>query len=243
MSINAGLSQLNQAAQLAGLFNWQLNDAKFTNSSGLTVSFYVIDPLQVPAEQYINGALNVYNLVSNTLGISGADPNIGLFNTSLSTQRIHEDILRKHAYNRVPYANYDQPVDLGTGGQSITMYVMFTGQMYQTAFANIIQALFNNNKPGLGTLLHPIYGTINNVLPVRLSNSYEYSKLNCVVCEITFLTTDLKHLLPNNISKNIINTLSEYYIATQEAYGQIGGIKSAIQGANTDIIKSLTSNL
>ena len=224
------LNDINNLAFLAGEFNWQMTDGSYTNPNGNTVSFHVITNYGIPAAQFIEGAINTYNLIS---GASAADPNQGLFNTNLSATQINEDIFRKYVANRVPYANFDQLSDQGLGGQHLVMHIVFAGQMYLTAFRNIIQNLFTNSTPGLGTLLHPLYGKIANVLPIRCRSNYSYSSMNCVVVELTFLTSDITHLTANNVSDSLISEISKWFIGTENAVTSIGGTIQAAQGLSS----------
>ena len=235
------LSSLNDLAQLAGLFNWQLQDGSYTNPNKVTTSFYIIDNLQAPIESFIAGEINTYNLVSGLINGNPTDPNKNLFNTNFDSDKIHEEIVRKYAYNRIPYANYDQPVDLGIGGQHITFNIIIFGTMYQTGFTNLIQSLFGNKKNGLGTLQHPVYGTVNNVLPIRVRNSYEYRSLNAVFCELTFLTSDINHIVANNTTSSLVATIGKYFIGTQNAVTSIGGTISAAQGISSNFIAGISS--
>lgn len=231
------LSTINDIAALAGLFNWQMTNGSYKNPNGVNTSFHMVENLQAPIESYIAGAINTYNLIS---GGSNDDPNQGLFNTGLISDSLHEDIMRKYAFNRVPYANYDQPVDLGVGGQHIVFNVIFFGTMYFTAFTNMVQSLFANKKPGLGTLFHPFYGQINNVLPIRLRSNYESKSLNCVICELTFLTSDISHLLASSVTASLVSVISKYFIGTENAIGSIGGITSTIQALGKNTIAGLS---
>lgn len=220
----AQLNAINDAAYLAGLFNWQMNNATYTNPNGSKISFMVINNQGAPIEQFIQGAINGFNLVT---GASAGDANLGLFNTSLSTLNLDEEFTRKFVLNRVPFANYDQPVDLGWGTQRQNFVVIFAGTMYQTALLNFIQVITNNDVAGLGTLLHPFYQTINNVLPINCRTRYKSDSLNCVICEITFLTSDLTHLNPLNITTSIVSTISKWYIGIQNSVSSIGGTIAA----------------
>lgn len=231
------LNAANELAYLSGIFNWQMSDAKYiTPDNKSTVSFHVVDALQVPAEQYIAGAVNAYDLVA---GISSKDPNIRLFNTQMIAGGIRESISRKYTLNRVPFANYDQPVDLGVGSQKIVFNVLFAGTMYQTAMRNFVQYLFDNSVPGLGTLIHPFYDKILNVLPIEFNTIYNYESLNCVVCEVTFLTSDISHLDPTSIKTSISSQVSKYYIGIQNTITSLGGTISAASRLGTQFKASL----
>lgn len=227
----AQINTINEIASLAGLFNWQVNNASYTNPNGSTVSFMVLNTNGIPIEQYIQGAINAFNLIS---GPSALDPNIGLFNTSSSILSLRENFSRKYAINRVPFANHDQLVDLGWGAQRMSFHTIFAGTMYQTAFKNVIQSLTNNDVAGLGTLTHPIYQKIENVLPIDFGNTYVAESLNCVICEIIFLTSDITHLNPNNIQTNIVSTISKYYIGIQNSILSMGGTISAANALSSN---------
>lgn len=227
------LNDANQLAALAGLFNQQVENASYTNPSGITVSFHVLNKQQIPAERYIAGQINTYDLIA---GASEKDGNIGLFNTDLFSQNIQEEITRKYVLNRVPYANYDVPVDLGTGSQKIVFTVIFTGTMYQTAWHNLISALFNNQVKGLGVLLHPFYGEIKNVLPVKVSNAFTYDKLNCVSHEITFLTSDISHLTSNINTTSTLAEIGKWYTGIQNSVTSINGTISAIGALTNNLL-------
>lgn len=220
----AQLNTINELADLSGLFGWQMNNASYTNPNGAKVSFMVLNDQGIPFEQYIEGAVNAFNLVS---GPSLTDPNVGLFNTSSSILSLREGATRKYAINRIPFANYDQLVDLGWGSQRMTFNAIFAGTMYQTAFRNVIQVLTMNDISGLGKLTHPFYQKVMNVLPIEFGNTYVSEQLNCVVCEIVFLTSDLTHLNPNSIQTNIVGEISKWYIGIQNSILSIGGTISA----------------
>lgn len=236
-NLGTQVSVINEIAQLAGLFNWQMTNASFTpNGSNTTVSFHVITNSVVPAEQYIAGAVNTYNLISPFFGQAG-DPNTGLFNTTLSASGLDETIIRKYTLNRVPYANYDQPVDLGVGSQRILFRVIFAGTQYLNAFQNTVQSLFGsaNNGDGLGTLVHPFYGTIKNCLPIRITNRYNNNSLNCVISELEFITSNITHLTSSTLSVGILSTIGKYFIGTQNAITSLGGSLSAVKAFGNNI--------
>lgn len=227
----AQLNAINEAASLLGIFNWQMTNATYENPNGTKVSFHVIGDNGIPLEQYISGAINAFNLVT---GASATDGNLGLFNTALSSVGLRENIMRKAVVNRVPFANYDQLVDLGIGGQRLNFRVMFVGTMYQTALHNFVQCLFANDQAGLGVLTHPFYGKIKNVLPWELGTSYAPDNLNCVSIEVSFMTSDITHLDPANVTTTIVGDISKYYIGIQNSILSIGG---TIAGA-----KALSNN-
>jgi hypothetical protein len=230
------LNSINEIAYLTGIFNWQMNNASYTNPNDSTVSFMVVDTQQVPIEQYVNGAVNAFNLFT---GGSSVDPNTFLFNTSLYAQGVRESIRRKYVLNRVPLANYDVPVDLGVGSQNITFNVVFAGTMYQSAMRNFVQALFNNETGGLGTLTHPFYQKIMNVLPISFDVSYTFDSLNCMICEVTFLTSDITHLDPGSINTTTTSEISQYFIGTQNAVTSIGGTISATRAIGNNLVGGL----
>ena len=240
-NLGTQLSTLNEVAQLAGLFDWQMTNASFTpNGSNNTVSFHVVNNAQIPAERYIQGEINTYDLITNEFSIGG-DPNIGLFNTTLSAASIDETILRKYTLNRVPYANYDQPVDLGVGSQKIVFRVIFVGTQYIQGYQNAIQSLFGsaNSANGLGILQHPFYGKIKNCLPIRCSNRFDYMHMNCIWSELEFLTSNITHLTAGNLSEGILATISKYFIGTQNAITSLGGSLAAITAFGNNIGGSL----
>ena len=240
-TIGSALSSIDTIGLDIGLFNWQMTNASFTPSGSNTgVSFHVVTNSQVPIEQYVAGAVNTYNLIDGFFN-GGDDPNTALFNTTLSGSGIDETILRKYTLNRVPYANYDQPVDLGVGSQRIVFRVILAGTQCSSAFQNIIQALFGkaNGSGGIGTLVHPFYGTINNVLPIRLSDRYEYTSLNCVVCELEFLTSDLTHLTAGSLTTGILATIGKYFIGTQNAVMSLGGSIPAANAISGNLLGGL----
>lgn len=225
----AFLSNADEVAYLSGIFNWEMSNGSYIPPSGTLgiakpVSFHVVNNLQIPVEQYAAGAVNTFNLLTPT----GADPNAKLFNTLLSTESIREGIQRKYVINRIPFANYDQPVDLGTGGQRIVFNVIIAGTQYLTAMKNLVQAIFNNSQSGLGTLIHPIYNKITNVLPIEFNPMYEATKLNCVICQMVFQTSDLKHLAPS-LTPNPTAILQEAFIATQNTVTSLAGTVAAAQ--------------
>ncbi len=236
MSALASLSQINELAYLSGIFNWQMSNGSYVNPNGSITSFHVLDNVLVPIEQYIDGAISAYNLIT---GPSTTDSNRNLFNTNLIANGLHERIIRKYTLNRVPYANYDQPVDLGVGSQRIVFNVVFAGTMYLTALINLVQALFTNTKPGLGQLIHPFYGQIKNVLPIEFGITYNYESLNCAVCELVFLTSDITHLSASSLSLNTLSNISKWYIGIQNSILSIGGTISALNAIGSNVLATL----
>ncbi len=230
------LNTANEIAYLAGLFNWQMTDGSYINPSGNITSFHIISNNPIPASQYINGAINLYNLIS---GVSTIDNNKGLFNTNIIANGLNERIVRKYTLNRVPYANYDQPVDLGVGSQRITFRVVFAGTMYLTALQNVVKSLFANNVSGLGTLIHPFYQTIENVLPIEFGITYNYESLNCVVCEIIFLTSDISHLDSSSLNVSKLSTINKWYIGTQNAITSMLGTVTTLKSLNNNLLNNV----
>lgn len=236
MSTLGTLSTINNLAYLSGIFDWQMTDGSYTNPNGQTTSFHIINNQQAPIEQYVQGAISAYNLIA---GPSLIDPNQGLFNTNLIANGLHERIVRKYTLNRVPYANYDQPVDLGVGSQKITFNVVLAGTMYLTALTNLVQSLFINDISGLGILSHPFYGEINNVLPIEFGISYNFESLNCAICELVFLTSDITHLSASSISSSILSTIGKYYTGVSNSITSIGGTISAVNAIGSNTLATL----
>jgi len=236
-SVLSFLNAANEVAYLSGLFNWQMNNASYTTPDGqTTISFHVINNAQIPATQYVAGAINSFNLISSLVS---KDTNVSLFNTQLSATKINETISRKYTINRIPYANYDQLVDLGVGVQRITFNVLFVGTMYQTAYNSFIQALFNNNGTELGSLEHPFYGTIENVLPIEVANSYSYDSLNCVMCDVTFVTSDITHISPSSVKSSIVNTIGTYYVGIQNSITSLNALTTTLKTFNNQLVAQL----
>lgn len=229
------LNNANEIAYLAGLFNWQMSNASYINPDGTTISFHVLDNIQIPLEQYIQGIINTFNLVSGQFGFNPSDPNKQLFNTNLGITQIRENINRKYAIYRVPLANYDILVDQGIGGQTINFTVAFAGTMYQTALQNFVQCLFNNQTEGLGTLNHPFYNKIENVLPININNAYNFDQLNFILLQLTFLTSDISHLNPNSIKTNLASEIGTWYIGIQNAITSIAGTIAAAKTLNNNL--------
>lgn len=233
------LNSVNEIAFLSGIFDWEMSDGKYTTpDKSLTVSFHIVTiGSSVPITQYIQGAINTFSLSDV------ADPNQGLFNTQSATSQIRESIARKYAINRVPFSNADQLVDIGTGSQRMTFNVLFAGTMYQTAMRNFIQAIFNTSTAStgstLGTLQHPFYNTINNVLPIKFDTVYEHTSLNFVACEITFLTSDLTHLSPAQLSLSPAQIISSAYTGTQAALTAINTTITTLQSTSSPIVQGI----
>lgn len=229
MASLSNLSEANQIAYLAGLFNWNVENGSYTNPDGQTVSFHVVDANTIPVEQYIQGELNTFSLVNSLTGSATAtDPNKNLFNTQLTANGLSEIIQRKYAVYRPPFCNYDVPADLGLGGQLITFTIIFAGTMWLTAMMNFIQNIFNNDVSGLGTLQHPFYPKIKNVLPISCKTDYNYQSLNFVLSTVVFRTSDISHLNPSSLKTNIVNEISKWYIGTQNAITSMAGTITAL---------------
>lgn len=235
----AVLNNVNEIAYLSGVFNWQIENASYTNPSGnATCSFHVIQNAGIPFAQFISGAINTYTLVSGKNPINqiksafgqgvNSDPNTDLFNSVVTSGNLKETISRKWAINKVPFANYDQLVDMGTGTQEMIFNVIFAGTMYQTALQNFLQCAFGADS-GVGTLQHPFYNKVMNVLPVKFSNSYTFESLNCVVCEVVFMTSDLSHLVASVNNESISQTIQKGFIGVQSAITSIGGTISTLK--------------
>lgn len=232
----SSLSTLDSVAGLLGIFDWEMTNGSFTNPNKTTVAFHVITGEKMPIEQFVAGAVNTYNLLT---GGSKSVLNTGLFNTNLGAQEMNEDIVRKYAINKPPLCNFDQPVDLGMGGQDIVLRCIFSGTMYMTAFTNMIQCLFNNNASGLGVLNHPLYGKIKNVLPVRCRSNYSFQSLNCVIVELTFITADITHLSAGSVTTSTLAEITKWFTGTQNAITSIGGTIAAAKGITSDTVAVL----
>lgn len=240
----AALNSINEIAYEAGVFNWPMEDGSYTNPDGTTVSFHLVGILNgAPIGQYIAGEVNSFNLINNATGniagLSTTDSNKNLFNTSISANTLMEKYTRKYNLNKIPFANYDQPVDLGNGSQTIQFVVAFVGTQYQTALINCFQCLFNNAKPGLGTLNHIFYNKIKNVLPISMDNDYTYQKLNFVSSVLTFITSDISHMSPSTLSTTITAEISKWYIGIENAVLSLGGTVSALSSMGKNISSGL----
>ena len=216
----AVISQLDNAALLSGIFNVNLENAKFTNSAQKTTYFYVQNiSSSIPAANYIAGLIATYEMAKSvtTSGISDVS-NKNLFNTTVTTNRIAETFVRKGIRQPIPFQNYDIPINAGTGGQDLVFTVIFCGTQYMKAFYSAMEVLFDPTAQDLGTLVHPFYGTINNCLPRRVASVYESSKLNCVCFDLLIETSDIKHLTNNNNkAASVAADIAAAWILTQTA--------------------------
>lgn len=246
-------NKINTIAKYAGLLGCQVQESKYQNYNGNKISLYVLNPLPNQYDIYsplfnqAQGAIDAYKLVSNLInkGQLGQDPNQNLFGTFLAGIKVKEKLQRKFAINKVPYANYDQIIPMGTGGQQITMTVAYGGLDFEQGFLNIIQTLMQdsnldtpkgNNKlsRGLGILWHPFYGQINNVLPIEIDNVYSSERANFVIADITFVTQDSSHLIVGNSQRSMQEKIAYYFQATEASiFGLITGatvIKNTFKG-------------
>jgi hypothetical protein len=233
------ISTLNDIAELSGLLNWEINDAKFKNPDGSIVSFYVLNRVKYPIARYLNGGINAFNLVNGLFfNKNQKDPNQTLFNTNLGVSMIKESCKRKYSIREVPYANYDQLVNLGMSGQLITFKVVFAGTQYLTAYLNVIQNLFgySSSNNDLGTLYHPFYNEIKGVLPLAWSNEFVYDTLNFVAVDITFRTSNILHLSPQSLNQGLREQIALAYIAIENSLLSIGAMVDALKGLSHNII-------
>lgn len=246
MSVTSLLNSANNLAELAGINNQQVDNATYINANGKKVSFHVLPLGGIPAGRYIQGAVNTYDLLKpkpkNDPTQPPPDPNLNLYQTKLTAVGINESIERKVIKNKIPYTNYDQIVDLGISGQTIVINAMFYGIQYQQAYKNLINILFDNSISGLGILMHPFYGKIENVLPVKVGNSFVNENLNCLTLELTFLTTDIKHLFPTVLKESKLATIGKYYSGIQNAVTSTMGLISAVKSLINNTINGFTGN-
>lgn len=215
------LNAINEIAYESGAFDWQMFDSSYTNPDGVNVSFTIVSNQTFPIERYLDGVINTYKLLTGGATIDG-DANSELFNTVLSTLALNGTVKRKYAVNKIPFANYDIIADQGVGGQRLTFKVIFTGTMYLTAYINFMQVLWVAKRNGLGILNHPFYGEINNVLPIEVNEVYEASKLNSIILDVVFLTSDITHLV-NNIPTTNLAEISKWFIGVENAITSISG--------------------
>lgn len=229
-------SSLSQIAYLAGVFNWQVSDASYTPpGSKMPVSFHIVNNITgTNLENYFQGAINTYNLISNTFSNknSNADPNLNLYNTKMQATSATHIFEKKLVINRIPYANRDQIVPMGCGGENITFNVIFAGTMYQTAFLNFIQAVLQDNlgSGSLGTLNHPFFGNISNVTASSGQYVFENARMQCIILNIVFRTSDLSHLKPNIVQTSTQQTINKYYTGVTTA---VSSISSTITNLKT----------
>jgi hypothetical protein len=245
------VSRVNTLAKYAGLLGCQVQEAKYQNYNGNTVSLFILNKLpnkfgiDSPLFNNAESAIDAYKLVSSLINKNqtNQDPNQNLFGTFCAGIKVKEKLQRKFAINKVPYANYDQIIPMGTGGQQITLTVAYGGLNFQQGFLNTVQTLMmennlntpkgnNNLIKGLGILQHPFYGEIKNVLPIEVDNVYTSERANFVLADITFITTDSSHLIAGNNKKSKQEEIAYWYQATQRS---ILGIIGAV-----DILKTVT---
>lgn len=249
-NLNSGLNSANSLTALAGANGQQIDNATYINPNGNKVSFHVLPTAGVPAGRYLAGAVSSYNLIKPTAKNDPTkpppDPNLDLYQTKLTATSIAENIERKVIKNRIPYTNYDQIVDIGIAGQTIVLNAMFYGTQYQQGFKNLVNILFDNSTSGLGTLMHPFYGKIENVLPIKVGNTYSENYLNCIIVELTFLTTDIKHLFPKVTKESKLKTIAKFYQGIQNAVtstmGLIASVKSLINNTISGIVGNSINN-
>ena len=225
------LNQLNEAAYLAGLFDVQVSNGAWKQllTNGTTVSttyFHVLNPIPAPIGAYASGAINTYNLIAGK-----KTDNSGLFNTGVAMTALQETISRYYNANNVPYANYRQLGDVGINGMDIALSVVLSGTMYQTAYYNLIKVLFDNsgNYAALGTLTHPFYGDIKNVLPIECKVRYISGSLNCIMLDLLFLTQDINHITKSNFKLDLQQEIGAWFIGIEDGLLGIGGAIASLQ--------------
>lgn len=225
------LNQAEQAALLSGILGVSLQNGTYKNGTGKTTTFFLSDiASQIPAANYINGAISTYSMAKSLLS-NEPDGNTRLFNTIVTSGKIAETFRRKGHREEIPFQNYDIPINGGIGGQDIVFSLVFTGTQYLKAYYNAIEVLFDASDTGLGTLTHPFYGVINNCLPRRVAGIYEAEKLNCIVFDVIFETSDISHLNnPTNTSASIGTDIAEGFMLAQQAAFAITSAISNIKG-------------
>ena len=211
-NISIDTSSLNQAANLLGVNNWQLQTAKFAG-----VSFFI-----VPNSWDKFNPLEPEFQIANQL-FGDSDPNSVLSSsTSLTMQNIKDSQNRKLAVYSLP--NYDGFVinDQGMNGSVYEFTGLFIGDDYLTAIRNIETALSTQSSNGY-EFIHPMCGALSSCYCQQFQFLYNYNEWKAATYNIrivqelprsitntkTSITQILSKILSNiNASINAINRIS-----------------------------------
>lgn len=197
MSINISvISSINQAANLLGVNNWQLQTAKFAG-----VSFFIVpnswdkfNPLQ-PVFQVANQLFN------------DDDPNDALSpDTSLTLQNIRDIQTRKLALYRLPNYNGFVVNDQGSDGVVYEFTGLFIGSDYLTAINNFRNAANQQSSTGF-EFIHPIYGALQNCYCQQFNFIYNFNEWKAATFNIRIVQS--KTLVITNLEVSITQILSQ----------------------------------
>lgn len=244
-NISFTTSALNQAANLLGINNWQLQTAKFAG-----VSFFIV-PSSLAKFNPLQPEIQIINQIFND-----SDTNDALSpNTALTMNNIKDIQTRKLSLYQLP--NYDGFVinDKGSNGIIYECTGLFIGDDYLTAINNIQNTANTQSSTGY-EFVHPIYGILNNCYCQQFQWVYNYNEWKAATYNIRIIqegtrnVTNTKRSIPQilsqtlsdiNLSINAINNLSSNILLANSIITNIIPKINLNNSANTQILPNITS--
>jgi hypothetical protein len=227
-TITNSIGYAYEIAKILGLFNWQMGEGSYNGvnfhlvTSGILANLNQYNPLAGTIST-ISGLISRPNTIAGTLLETNEDLPYG---TSTVSREIIEQGNKKYARHRIPNSQFNVLEDLGWDGEVIRCVGLIFGSSALRANNNIFNAMINSEAIPIVdryVLVHPIFGTIQNVLLTSYKRIHSSEKYKAIAYELVFETSQPIQAITKPPSvQSIIAT------AFSAIVGAYNGINSAI---------------
>lgn len=206
-----------------GVSGWVLQDGKY---NGCTFASFVKVPL-VQNNPLVESGTDLFASINEITGFTyGEDANSfgKLTNTIMGSLQYQDIPERQIAVKQIPFSDRCNTEDMGSGGYTFKMSIIFLGTDYQKAlrnFENAINTSPKNPKDNL-VLIHPVRGRIPGI--TRLLEAPQvtiFSKWNAATLNITFRSEQTNL---GTSKATLQSEIQQYTNAIQAGLGVVTGL-------------------
>ncbi len=219
-AITTASSILDTLLTALGINGWQLKDGVY---NGCTFAAFTQVPI-VQNNPIVQNGGDLFAAVNEIIGNTFGDDANGfgrLFNTFLGTLRFTDKLNLQIVTKELPFANRCNTEDMGTGGYTFSMTLLFLGTEYQKALRNFENAiLYPPNDPTLSkVLIHPTRGLIPGITRVTSFDiDSSLANWNAATVQVTFRSEQTSGGTISN------STIQNFTNALQAALATVAGI-------------------
>lgn len=193
---------LSQAALLAkqlGINTWQIQTGSYNG-----VAFHIVPDIISRLNKTFNPAAGIIDSTKRLIGVGNkSTDNTNLpYGTIVSSTNISDSGNRKLIVHAMPNSE-DIFEDLGWYGETITIIGVLSGNAYTQALNNILNIFMNDEKAApksRNVLVHPIFGTIENVYLQSYKRIHNPNMWRSCIYEFTFRTSKPVAKITSNVS-------------------------------------------
>ena len=119
----------------------------------------------------------------------------------------------------LPFVNGTVLEDMGTTGRQIQVEAVFWGKQYSSRLNQLLETLMES---GSGTLVHPVWGRLNNMIAASWHFRHEADYVDYATLEITFRES--------GEPQKIFVFENQFLMELERLIAQIDGYRSALEG-------------